>query len=123
MTRFKGLVGFAQEVRTSPGVTEMLIVEHGPYSGDIKRESRTLVSGENLNDDLSTSNTIEIIADAYASENFVDIRYVKWAGAYWKVAEATVQRPRLLLRLGGVYSGPKPASSGTPGPPPGGVGV
>jgi hypothetical protein len=47
------------------------------------------------------------VADAYANENFFAILYVEWMGALWTISEVEVQSPRLLLRLGKVYNGPK----------------
>ena len=75
------------------------------YYGDVVRNTRRLQEGMSVNDDLSVSNSISIVADAYASEHFFAIRYVRWAGSLWKVSDVEVQRPRLLLRLGGVYNG------------------
>ena len=112
MAKFYGEVGYAEETVESPpgsGVWVDNIVEY-PYYGDIVQNSRRLQEGEGLNDDLSVSNSIRIVADAYANEHFFAIRYVKWAGAYWKVSNVTVQRPRLLLQLGGVYNGPTAGS-------------
>ena len=109
MARFSGLVGFIHTVRTRPGVSEEVVTEKGPYFGDVKRASLTMQQSNSVNTDLRTTNSIEIVADAYASENIFAIRYVVWAGTPWSVAEVTVQRPRLLLRLGGVYSGSRPA--------------
>lgn len=113
MARFSGLVGFAHTVRVRPGVSEEVITEKGPYYGDVKRASRTFTQADAVNADLRVTNTIEIMADDdYISENIFAIRFVEWAGACWIVSEATIQRPRLLLRLGGVYHGaraPAPA--------------
>jgi len=109
MARFSGLVGFVHTVRTRPGVSEEVVTEKGPYFGDVKRASLTLQQANSVNTDLRTTNMIEIVADQYASENIFAIRYVVWAGTPWDVAEVTVQRPRLLLRLGGVYDGGRPA--------------
>lgn len=111
MARFSGLVGFAHTVRTAPGVSSEVITEKGPYFGDVKRASRTLQQSTTVNADISTTNTIEIMADDYASENIFAIRFVEWAGTPWIVTEVTVQRPRLLLRLGGVYDGARAKSS------------
>lgn len=105
MARFSGLVGFAHTVRTAPGVSSEVITEKGPYFGDVKRASLTLRQGDEVNTDLGTTNMIEIVADQYASENIFAIRFVEWAGTPWLVTDVTVQRPRLLLRLGGVYHG------------------
>jgi hypothetical protein len=111
MARFSGLVGFVHTVRTRPGVSEEVVTEKGPYFGDVKRSSMTMQQGTTVNTELRTTNTIEIVADAFASENFFAIRYVVWAGTPWNVSEVTVQRPRLLLRLGGVYHGSRPSES------------
>ena len=108
MARYSGLVGFVHTERVRPGVSEEVVTEKGPYFGDVKRASMTLQQTSSVNADLRTTNMIEIIADDYASENISAIRYVVWAGSPWEVAEVTVQRPRLLLRLGGVWDGGRP---------------
>jgi hypothetical protein len=107
MARFFGEVGFAgstEEIR--PGVWKDVIVERKFY-GDVLRNSRQLRENmEKVNFDLSVGNSISIVADAYASEHFFAIRYIRWAGALWVVTDVTVEGPRLILRLGGVYNGP-----------------
>lgn len=107
MTRFYGKVGFGTTVETSPGVHEDAIVETA-YYGDVTRNSLKFREGESVNNDLSVSNSISIVADAYANDHFFAIRYVEWRGALWTVSEVEFQSPRLLLRLGGVYNGPTP---------------
>jgi len=47
------------------------------------------------------------MADAYAVENFLSMRYVEWNGVLWTVTNVEVQGPRLILTLGGSYNGPK----------------
>jgi len=107
MARFHGRVGYGHTSETSPGVWEDTIVEK-VYSGDVIRNVRNAVRGENLNDNLSVGNSISIVADAYANEHFFAIRYVEWAGALWTVPAVEVQRPRLILQIGEVYNGPTP---------------
>lgn len=112
MARFSGLVGFVHSVRVRPGVTQDVVTEKGPYFGDVKRKSVTMTQGEAVNTELRTTNTVEIMADdQYVNENIFAIRFVEWAGVAWTVAEATVERPRLLLRLGGVYHGARAESA------------
>lgn len=113
MARFYGEVGYGVSVDVGGGVWEDQITER-TYSGDVVRNSRTLTTGESVNDDISVGNSLSIVADPYANAHFFAIRYVKWAGAYWKVDTVEVQRPRLLLRLGGVYNGPKASTPVTP---------
>lgn len=108
MARFFGKVGYGTDVDKGLGVHEIEIVER-EYYGDVVRNSRKLGEGEKVNDDLSVGNSISIVADAYANDHFFAIRYVEWAGTLWKVSNVDVQSPRLLLRLGGPYRGPKPS--------------
>ena len=103
--KFYGPVGYGESVETAPGVWVDSIVEYN-YYGDVIRNSRKLDSGDKVNDDISVGNSISIIADAYANEHFFAMKYVKWAGVLWKVSDVTVESPRLILRLGGVYDGP-----------------
>jgi hypothetical protein len=111
MARFYGEIGYADSSEeTSPGVWVEQIVEY-TYHGEIVRNARRLQEGDNLNTDLVSDNSIRVVADAYAYEHFHAIRYIRWAGTLWTVTNVEVQRPRLLLRLGGVYNGP------TGGPP------
>jgi len=107
MTRFSGKVGYGVTVETAPGVHEDQIVEY-IYFGDVVRTSVAFRAGESVNNDLSVGNSISIVADAFANEHIFAVRYVEWAGTLWAVSEVEVQAPRLLLRLGGVYNGPKP---------------
>jgi hypothetical protein len=106
MARFFGKIGYGTSVETAPGVWEKTVVERS-YFGDVLRNSRRLEAGETVIPDLAVSNTISIVADAYANENFFAILYVEWMGALWTISEVEVQSPRLLLRLGKVYNGPK----------------
>lgn len=110
MPKFCGKVGFGIPVEISPGVWEDEITEKR-YRGDVVKIARKLDGSEYLNDTITVNNSISILADAFANENFFNIRYVIWAGAYWKVSNVEVERPRLILTLGGVYNGPKAESS------------
>lgn len=113
MAKFYGMVGYGQTVDKGNGVYEDEIVAR-TYSGDVIRNTRRLDVGEKVNDNLAVGNSISIVADAYANNHFFAIRYVDWAGTLWKVEEVEVQSPRLLLRLGGVYNGPKAAAPVNP---------
>jgi hypothetical protein len=102
--KFHGVIGYGESTETSPGVFEDVITEV-TYSGDVIRNTRNLQEGDQVNDDISVRNSISIVADAYANEHFFAIRYIVWQGARWKVTEVDVQRPRLILRVGGIYNG------------------
>lgn len=104
MAKWYGEIGFAQEVEKTPGVWVEEIVRR-EYSGDFIRNTRRLQSTSQLNDNVTISNSISIIADPYANENFHSMRYAEFMGTKWKVESAEVEYPRLILTLGGVYNG------------------
>ena len=104
MAKYYGRIGYAETVETTPGVWEEIITEH-KYYGDVTRNARRWESGEDLNDNLKINNAISIIADDYAYKHLANIRYVEWLGALWKPSHVEVQRPRIILQIGGVYNG------------------
>lgn len=105
--KYYGLIGFAEYQETTPGVWEEVISAH-PYYGDVLINIRRFEpSGEKLHDDLTINNRISIVADAYAFQNFHNMKYIEWQGAKWKIRTVTVERPRLILEVGGVYNGPQ----------------
>lgn len=110
--KFAGMVGYEILSETRPGVWLPEITER-KYRGDVNRVSRRLQSGEKVNDDITISNEIEILADAFAFENFQNIKYVTWMGTKWKVNTITVEPPRLILEIGGVYNGESGPQVGT----------
>lgn len=103
MGKFYGKIGYAETRETTPGVWTEEITERN-YTGDIIKNTRRWQSGDSLNDDLVINNIISIVADPFAYQNFHAIRYIMWMGASWKVTNVEVQRPRLILTIGGVYN-------------------
>lgn len=81
MAKFYGEIGYGETVETAPGVHTEVITERMAY-GDVVRNSRKLSEGEYLNNDLSVSNSISIVADAYANEHFFAMRYIKIGRAH-----------------------------------------
>lgn len=109
MARFFGEVGYGEAVETPVGsgvwvdnITEL------PYYGDVVRNTRKLESGDSLNNDITVSNSISIVADEYATKHFFKVKYVRWEGVLWTVQSVEVREPRLILSLGSVYNGPTP---------------
>ena len=104
MAKFYGVIGFATIEKTERGIKKKKIVEN-EYIGDVIRNTRRLRDAAKINDDITISNQISIIADPYANNNFHSMRYVVFMGSKWKVVEVEVQYPRLILTLGGLYNG------------------
>ena len=104
MSKFYGEIGYAVTKETAPGVyTET--VEKRNYYGDLLRNSRSMQSSSQVNDNINISNEISIVADPFAMENFHSMLYVNYMGANWKISNVEVRYPRLILTIGGVYNG------------------
>lgn len=103
MAKFYGEIGYAKIVETEPGVWEEKIIKRN-YYGDIIRNTRSLQTSDNVNDNINISNEISIVADPYANENFHSMRYVYFMGAKWKITSVEVKYPRLILSIGGLYN-------------------
>lgn len=111
--KFYGPVGFVEKVEKRPGVYTQEPVEYS-YAGDILRRSlRYQGEASTVNDAITPSQQISILADPYARNHVGSMKYVKWMGTAWKVSGVEVQYPRLILTLGGPYNGATVRSSDT----------
>lgn len=108
--RYCGKIGFENGTLVD-GVYQEQIVEKR-YYGDVYRSSRRLnFASDGANPNVTMSIQISIIADAYAKENYLNIRYATYQGTEWMVTDADPQYPRLVLTLGGRYNGDKSNAS------------
>lgn len=104
MGKWFGKIGYAVTEETEPGIWEEQIIERD-YYGDMTSDRRKRQNSQGVNDDLSLSNVISIIADPFAYENCSHMAYAEIMGAKWKISDIEVQYPRLILTIGGVYNG------------------
>lgn len=104
MAKFYGIIGYVVTKETEPGIYEEVVVENA-YYGDVIKDSRRLQERAKVNDDITISNRISIIADPFANNHFHSMRYVEVMGTKWKVTDVEVEFPRLILSIGGVYNG------------------
>lgn len=100
--KYCGSIGYAVTEETTPGIWEETITEK-TYYGDVIRNSAGNRAGEYLNDNLTISNQISILADTYAYQNCHLMKYAEFNGIKWKISNIEIQRPRLILTLGGEY--------------------
>lgn len=105
MARFCGKIGFNKTVEKQSGVW----VDDEPleytYYGDIIRNTRNIENSSNVIDNLNITNSISIVADKYANENFQYMKYVIFNGIKWKIDSITIEYPRMIIVIGGVYNG------------------
>lgn len=105
MAKWYGTVGYIKQVETSPGVYQSQPVEKQYYGNVIRNSRGWSTQSEGTNDNLTLNNQISIIADSFAMNNSEYMKYVKMMGAKWKITNIEIQRPRLLLTIGGLYNG------------------
>ena len=115
MARFHGAVGFIQTLELDPvnhpSVWDEVATER-EYYGDVMRNSRRWdQNGSGTNENLVINNTISIVADSFANENIGAMRYVRWHGDLWNITNIEIQRPRIILTIGGLYNGPDASGS------------
>ena len=102
MAKFYGNIGFLETVQTEPGIWEETY-KKVPYYGDLVKNISRWQSSGGINDNIVISNSISIVADPYASENFQKMRYVEFLDAKWKIESAEIQYPRIILSIGGEW--------------------
>ena len=105
MSNFYGSFGFSVSTKTAPGVFTPSITER-QYKGDVLSNTRRYEAQTNsTNDDLLINNKISILSDSFTDKNIGHIIYVIYENTKWKVTNVEIERPRLILTLGGVYNG------------------
>ena len=101
--RYSGKVGYKMTIDKGKGIWETFIKEI-PYKGDVVRNTTRNQQGESINDDITFSINISIVADPFAFTHFNSIIYCTWRGVKLKVNSIEEQYPRLILSLGGEYN-------------------
>lgn len=104
MAKFYGAIGYAIQTETAPGVWEDQITEKN-YRGDVVINQQKWQKTEEVNDNFNLDNSISIIADEYAYTNFGHIKYIVWHGQKWNIQSMAINRPRIVLQIGGLYNG------------------
>lgn len=102
MAKWSGKIGYAITKQTDPGVWEEEIIEKCAR-GDSLMNHGTIDNSGTINPKISLSNKISVVADPFALSNCSYIRYVTYMGTKWKVKNAEISRPRLILTLGEEY--------------------
>lgn len=104
MAKFYGKIGFYDTIETKPGLWEPTIIER-VYCGDLMRNISKSEPSGGVNNNINVANSISIVADPYANNNFLKIKYAEFMGGKWNVTNVEVNYPRLILTIGGVYNG------------------
>lgn len=103
MARYHGKIGYGVNTETYPGVWEEQITER-EYYGDVIKNKVSVQQSSNVNPTISLSNSISIISDSYAYDNLYAMRYVTFLNKKWNITNIEVDRPRIVLSIGGLYN-------------------
>lgn len=104
MAKYAGLVGYATQEETIPGVWENTIVEYF-MRGDIVRANASSDLGDTIHDDLRMTNQLRLTGHPNAIAHYEDMLYVTINGRKWKVTSVELEHPRLIVTVGGKYNG------------------
>ena len=102
MAKWSGNIGYAETVETEPGIWEEQITEHHHY-GDVIHNNMRYQTTNKVNDNITISNQISVVATLYANKHINQMKYVEFMGTKWKISDIEVQYHRLILTLGEVY--------------------
>lgn len=102
--RYYGKIGYGVSGETTPGVWAVNSFVERDAIGDIIKNVRKLDHFDKVNEDVNMVTTISIVADPYAIDHYLDIKYAELDGKKWTVTSAEIQRPRIILYLGGLYN-------------------
>lgn len=103
MARFFGQVGYVTQVETVPGVWQNL-EKVRKMKGDIIRQNSNNRGSSQLHDDVVLNHRISLIGDAYCFDNYFNLKWVKMDTKKWKVVGVEIQRPRIIVSLGGLWN-------------------
>lgn len=103
MAKFAGLVGYVTQVETVPGV-HTIVENPRPMKGDIIRQSSNIQNDDKVNSDIALNHRVSLIGDAYAFGNYFSIRWIQVDGHKWEVSSVEIQRPRIIVSLGGLWN-------------------
>lgn len=104
MAKFKGVICYGIDEERIKGVWSIKEVSR-TYYGDWIRDVSKTVPSSGLNDNVVLSGALSILSDEYALNNYGRILYIEYRGSKWKVTSVEDKSPRLILTIGGVYSG------------------
>lgn len=102
MAKFSGVIGFVETVETSPGVWTDQTTEKR-YKGDLLKRYISWQTSDEINPDFNINNQVSIVADSYISNHLAYMKYVVINNVKWKITNIEINRPRLIISLGGLY--------------------
>lgn len=104
MSKFTGLVGYVTQGETAPGVWSP-VDNPKKMKGDVLRQSSSSQNDNKVNSDISLNHRVSLLGDSYAFTNYYAIKWIELNGRKWEVASVELQRPRIIVTVGGLWNG------------------
>jgi hypothetical protein len=104
MTKFAGLVGYATQEETVPGVWSP-VEKPVMMKGDVISQASSVQNDGKVNSDITLNHRVSLIGDAYAFENYYNLKWIELNGRKWEISSVELRRPRLIVTVGGLYNG------------------
>lgn len=105
MAKFYKPIGFSERKQVEPGVWEDVVTEHHYYGEVVRFNTNWRISSDSTNDDLNLDSQLSILANDFAYQNILSMKYIEFMGVKWKITKVEPRRPRLILTIGGVFNG------------------
>lgn len=104
MAKFTGLVGYVTQEESVPGVWSPVEIPK-KMKGDIIRQSSSSQNDSKVNSDVTLSHRVSLLGDAYTFNNYFSLKWIELNGHKWEIASVELQRPRIIVTLGGLWNG------------------
>jgi hypothetical protein len=104
MAKFAGLVGYVTQDESVPGVWSP-VENPVMMKGDVIRQSLSRQNDNKVNNDVALNHRVSLLGDAYAFEQYFNIKWIELDGRKWEVSSIELQRPRIIVTIGGLWNG------------------
>lgn len=104
MAKFAGLVGYVTQEETVPGVWSP-VEKRVMMKGDIISQRSNVLDDGNVNSNITLNHRVSLLGDSYAFDNYYAIRWIEFKGRNLEVSSVEIQRPRIIVSLGGLWNG------------------
>ena len=109
MAKYSGMLGYVMPAKEDPpGIWKPSAVVEKRGRGDLIGQTINNEDVGGLSDGITINNQLSIIMDPFVNKNLESLKYVILYGTRWEIKSMTINRPRVILTLGGVYNGEYP---------------